>query len=620
MDETLFPHEEKREIQDQFLQDVVRVLNNKKNFLVHAPTGLGKTTILGPALFYCLRKKKTLFFVTPMHTQHKIAVETLKMIKKKHNMNILAVDFIGKKWMCRQAGVQSMYSSEFAEYCSGLIEKGNCEYYNNIRSKRKLKIGAQNILKKLRSLNPLSVEQVCKVCGDAKLCPYEMSCILAQKADVIIGDYFHVLSQGIREAFFKKMNKDLSKSVLIFDEAHNLPSKTRDLLTSSLSTFTLDASIKECRKMGYNDTSEKIKKIIKVLESFVHKKTTIDKHEALIIKEEFQKEIGKICNYKNLMIHLGQIGEQALELKKRSPTKSIALFLESWLGPDEGFARILGNAFNKRGKAYISLSYRCLDPSMILKSLSEQTHIIAMSGTLTPIQMYKDLFGFEAETEVYNDPFPKQNRLNIIVPKTTTKFSQRDSEMWQKIAVVTSRIINTIPGNSAVFFPSYYIRDSVNEYLQNLCEKTTFIEHPKMSKEERDEMLENYKSYKEQGAVLLGCSAGSFGEGIDLYGDYLKAVIIVGLPLAKPDLETKQLIEYYDSRFGKGWDYGYVFPAMIKTIQNAGRCIRSKNDKGVIVFLDERYVWPNYSRCFPKDWQIKTTRMPISLIEEFFKR
>ena len=132
-------------------------------------------------------------------------------------------------------------------------------------------------------------------------------------------------------------------------------------------------------------------------------------------------------------------------------------------------------------------------------------------------------------------------------------------------------------------------------------------------------MLENYKGYKEQGAVLLGVSSGSFSEGIDLPGDYLKSVIVVGLPLAKPDLETKQLIEYYDMRFGKGWDYGYVYPAMIRTIQNAGRCIRSKEDKGVIIFLDERYRLQNYFKCFPKDWQMKITRMPIALIEEFFE-
>ena len=619
MDETLFPHEEKREIQDKFLNDTVRTLNNDKHLLVHAPTGMGKTTVLGPALFYGLRKKKTVFFLTPMHTQHKIAVDTLKLIKKKHNMDILAVDFIGKRWMCQQPGVQSMGSSEFAEYCSDLLEKGNCEYYSKIKNKNKLTLEAKNMLKKLRFLNPLSVEKVCKVCGDGKLCPYEMSSILAQKADVIICDYFHILSPGIRQIFLKKMGKELSDALLIFDEAHNLPPKARDLLTSSLSTFTLDASIKECKRMGYDGASQKVKKIRKILEKFIQQKTTIEKNEVLVLKKEFKKEIEKIGTYKTMILNFNQIGDQALELKKRSATKSIALFLESWLGSDEGFVRILRKSFSRKGQAYISLSYRCLDPSMILKPIAEEAQLIAMSGTLTPTKMYEDLLGFDAETVEYNDPFPKRNRLNLIVPKTTTKFTKRDPEMWQKIAVVTSKLVNSIPGNSVVFFPSYYIRDRVNEYFQSMCEKTTFTEHSKMSKEDREDLLENYKSYKDDGAVLLGVSNGSFSEGIDLPGDYLKSVVIVGLPLAKPDLETKQLIDYYDMRFGKGWDYGYVFPAMIKTIQNAGRCIRSKDDKGVIVFLDERYVLQNYLKCFPKDWRIQITRLPIGLIEEFFK-
>lgn len=510
MDEFLFPYEKMREIQEEFLKDVARSLNNDKHFLAHAPTGLGKTAVLGPALFYGLRKRKTIFFLTPMHTQHRIAIETLKLIKEKHNINLLAVDFIGKKWMCQQPGVNTLHSSEFAEYCSDLLEKGDCEYYNHVKTKGKLSSEAKNTLKRLKTLNPLDVEKVCKVCGDAKLCPYEMSCILAQNADVVVADYFHVLSQPIRETLFKKVNKDLSKAVLIFDEAHNLVSKSRDLLTNNLSTFTLDAAQKEVRKMGYEGTSEKIKKVKKILEKFAQEKTTVEKEESLVLKEEFCQGIEKIDDYNTLMSHFNQIGDQALEEKKRSSTKSTALFLESWLGPDEGFARILKKGFTKQGKAIVSLSYRCLDPSIIMKPLAESALIVGMSGTLTPTQMYKDLLRIDADAKEYHDPFPKQNRLNIIVPKTTTKFTQRDSEMWQKIAIVTSNIVNSIPGNSTVFFPSYYIRDKVNEHFQNLCEKTTFLEQMKMSKEERNDLLESYKNYKDQGAVLLGVSSGSF--------------------------------------------------------------------------------------------------------------
>jgi DNA excision repair protein ERCC-2 len=104
-----------------------------------------------------------------------------------------------------------------------------------------------------------------------------------------------------------------------------------------------------------------------------------------------------------------------------------------------------------------------------------------------------------------------------------------------------------------------------------------------------------------------------------LPGDYLKCVVIVGLPLQKPDLETQALIKYYDDKFKKGWDYGYLLPAFNKALQSAGRCIRTETDKGVIVFIDERYAWTNYFRCFPANWDIKITLLFDRLIEEFFK-
>ena len=164
------------------------------------------------------------------------------------------------------------------------------------------------------------------------------------------------------------------------------------------------------------------------------------------------------------------------------------------------------------------------------------------------------------------------------------------------------------------------MRDTIDKYFTSLCRKTTFLERAILTKKEKSEMLERFKEYKDTGAVLLGAATGSFGEGIDLPGELLKCVIIVGLPLQKPDLETKELISYYDLKFGKGWDYGYLFPAFNKALQNAGRCIRSRKDKGVIIFLDERYNWPNYFRCFPSDTGIKTTHLYIDRIKEFFKK
>ena len=88
--------------------------------------------------------------------------------------------------------------------------------------------------------------------------------------------------------------------------------------------------------------------------------------------------------------------------------------------------------------------------------------------------------------------------------------------------------------------------------------------------------------------------------------------------MTKPDLETKALVEYFNKKFNKGWDYGYVFPAFNKCFQGAGRCIRSETDKGVVVFLDERYAWPNYIRCFPNKNSIKISLLYKKMIERFF--
>jgi len=106
----------------------------------------------------------------------------------------------------------------------------------------------------------------------------------------------------------------------------------------------------------------------------------------------------------------------------------------------------------------------------------------------------------------------------------------------------------------------------------------------------------------------LAVSAGSFGESIDLNGDKLKSVIVVGLPFAKSDLETNEIIRYYDEKFGKGKDYGYVIPAFTNILQNVGRCIRSEEDKGAIIYLDERYAWPMYRNYFPKTIELRGSR------------
>ena len=132
-------------------------------------------------------------------------------------------------------------------------------------------------------------------------------------------------------------------------------------------------------------------------------------------------------------------------------------------------------------------------------------------------------------------------------------------------------------------------------------------------------LLDKFRDNYSRGYVLLGVASGSLAEGIDYAGDKLLAAIIVGIPLAEMDLERQALIDYYEEKFGRGWHYAYLYPAIIKALQCAGRVIRSANDRGIAVFLDKRYVWKNFRNCFPKDFNAIKTREPAYLVERFFR-
>ncbi|MBU1974837.1 MAG: ATP-dependent DNA helicase, partial [Nanoarchaeota archaeon] len=583
----LFPHDTVRNIQDKLIKYISACVEHKKNLIAHAPTGLGKTAAsIAPALTHAIDKKNiVIFFLTSRNTQHRLALETLSQIKKKHPVNFIGVDIIGKKSFCIQPNVRRLKSFEFYEYCRKMKEDGLCDYFMNIKKKDKLSPETEELLRQLRKNNPMPTEEVVAVSQEKNLCPYEISALLAKEAKVIIADYYYIFHPRIRAAFFKRLNLELENVLLIVDEAHNLPSRVKELASEKLTSVMISRALNEAKKNGYSDLMDPLEKIGYILKGY-GARCDDEMHVSL---EDFKEKVNAIREYDELISDLSFAGDVIREKQQYSYIGSIAAFLDLWPGPDEGYTRILEK---KRGvDVILSLKYQCLDPSVVTREIINNTYCsILMSGTLTPTPMYKELLGFEdCEEIVLPSPFPDINRLNLIIPETSTKYEHRSPEQYKKIAKVLSNVIETVPGNTAVFFPSYALKDDISKHI--VTKKVSLSEEQTLTKQEKETILNKFKSYKDKGAVLLGVISGNFGEGIDLPGDYLKGVVIVGLPLQRPSLETKALIDYFDKKFGKGWDYGYLFPAFTKAIQSAGRCIRSETDKGIVVFLDERYTW-----------------------------
>ncbi|MFP4524711.1 MAG: ATP-dependent DNA helicase [Candidatus Woesearchaeota archaeon] len=619
----LFPHETVRPSQQALIDNVNRAVKKGTDLLIHAPTGLGKTAAaLAPALTQALDQDKTVFFLTSRHTQHEIALKTLKDIRDRHGTSFQAVDVIGKKWMCLQPGVERLPSQEFTEFCRAMREDGKCEYYDNLKKGEQVKAKGKLALQELKQRSPVRTKEIIKAGESYGVCPYYTSLELAKEAKVIIGDYYYVFHPTIREQFFTRSENELEDAVIIVDEAHNLPDRIKNLASSRLSSVVLEKAVKEARKHEHAEVANKLEKLLDILRGYGEEAKQEQGREIHVKRERFEHDAARLGEYDAMVEELQGIGDAIREESQVSFIGAVAGFLEAWQGKDDGFTRIASVRPGKQRGEVTTLSYRCLDPSLVSQPVIRQAHsTILMSGTLTPTSMYEALLGFDdADQATFPSPFPEKNRLGLIIPKTSTKYATRGEEQYKAMADIIAKSTNAIPGNSAVFFPSYYLLQEVAKHVQTQTDKTVFTEQREMTTQDKQEFLDNFRRYKDSGAVLLGVITGNFGEGIDLPGDELKGVIIVGLPLQRPDLETKALIDYYDEKFKKGWDYGYVFPAFNKTMQSAGRCIRSETDRGVIIFLDERYAWPRYKRCFPADWDVKISLRYENLIENFFKQ
>ncbi len=603
----LFPHASVRPVQDELVLSVERALEKKKHLVVHAPTGLGKTAAtLGPAIAYAVQNDLTVFFLTSRHTQHRIALETVRAIEERHDVSIPVANLIGKKWMCLQHGVEKLRSGEFMEYCRKLRDDKACSYFENLKTSGSLSADARLAVDEAQQ-SPDSGQV--RVIGERhKVCPYEIAVLSARKARVIVTDYFYLFNPGVRDVFLQKVGKDLSQSIVIVDEAHNLPDRIKDLASSRLSTRVLARARAEAEKWG-----EEFPELLALEAAINRLAEDVDSdEERYVTKQDLRKALSVTYDAEALR----DAGDTIRAEQQRSYIGSVGDFLLEWDGADEGFARIL-----TRYPDAAVLSYRCMDPGIVSGPVIKGTYsTILMSGTLTPTVMYAELLDvpLNAEEYTFRSPFPDEHRLTLVVPQTTTKYQARSDEMFAAQGRLLARMVDAVPGNSIVFFPSYSLRDKVVRTMQSLTSKPVFLEVQGMAKGDREEVLRKFSGYKDSGAVLAAVMSGSFAEGIDLPGDLLKGVFIVGLPLARPDKEAKALIEYYNQKFERGWDYGYVFPAFNRILQSAGRCIRSETDRGVICFVDERYAWRNYQRCFPPHWDLRMTDRPGEEIKSFF--
>lgn len=113
-------------------------------------------------------------------------------------------------------------------------------------------------------------------------------------------------------------------------------------------------------------------------------------------------------------------------------------------------------------------------------------------------------------------------------------------------------------------------------------------------------LIEPFMAMKDhpQTTILLGVQGGALSEGVDYRGDAMEMVINIGLPYpsSAAEIQIAQIKrDYWGMHFDEsdGFDiddFTYRQEAFRKLAQSVGRAHRSRSDRAVVVFIDERLL------------------------------
>lgn len=597
----MFPFERIRPGQEEFMKDVKEAVKNGRFLLANVPTGIGKTAAsLSPALEHAIRDGTMVLFMTSKQSQHAIAVDTIRKIGRRSGVRIKAVDIVSKQSMCPREMTRLPHST-FSFLCKQQSKDGSCPYFRPPPTPL-----IEEILSKVHD-----VESIVELSRSARICPHRAALEAAREANVLICD-FNYLFSDLKETILNGLSKDISDITIIVDEAHNLPDRIRSNQSSELPVRIIEEAKDSCSGKRH------LRHHLSLIGEFISKtakKELGDDGEVELDKRLFVSEIRALFQESTIdrSLDLDMFIEMLADLSKKrgggdeeDPVMMVTQFLEGLMFLKSSHVLYLSIPDGK-GIDSLRIAYRNLDPGEISGPIFKGCDsAVLMSGTLSPPSMFGDILGMSKDRRMekeYPSPFPGRNRLVLLEEGVTTAYKRRGEKMYRTIGERVVSLSGRVPGNVAVFFPSYSIMNDVKDYFWG-CPKPLLMEERSMSRRDKEKMIEDLFSAREKGgAILLAVMGGSLSEGVDYRDNLLSGVMVVGLPFAPPSLEVQSLRSYFRTKFGYnlGEEYSYIYPAMNKILQAAGRSIRSESDRSVIVLMDERLKQPRYLKFLPEE-------------------
>ncbi|MCB0404707.1 MAG: ATP-dependent DNA helicase [Bdellovibrionales bacterium] len=581
-----FPFSKKREGQEDLMEYVESRLEKGCQTLIQAPTGYGKTiAILFPALKESLSRGAQLIYVTPKNSQFSVVLDAVKALKQAGTSPRTLV-LSAKSKAC---------IAEDELNCDPAVCQYSRRFYDKLDG-----TGAGEKLSRAKVLDGAKLK---KLGEKGELCPYGLSLESVENADLIVCDYNYVFSPQANLLSRLLQVKRKRRPNLIVDEAHNLYQRSNQYYSPELSTTTLRAVLEKVQEYPAN-LREGVEDLIVRLEHFVasHAPKELNKPEVRVDMEALERLHDETTRW----------FVRAMQNESVDTRAVFDLFsaVDAFYRINDGDMESLCKYYTQDRDARI-LRVECLDSSSLLSQVYDEFHAsVLFSATVKPFEFFKRVNGLseEAASREFESRFPRENRKVLVIPQVSTAYRHREQSA-AKVAEIIRRIAEVKTGHYIAFFPSYRFMEQVAEHFGD-CLFELIVQKPRMPYREVESLSERLKSPLP--CVVLAVQGGMLSEGMDFKGENLHGAFIVGPALPVFDHSHEKQREFFDKRYGDGFSYAYTYPAMVRSVQAAGRIIRSEYKKGLLVFVDRRFVQPEYAELMPKGWFEESVRELVS--------
>lgn len=571
-----FPYNNYRKGQRELSIAVYRTLSQEKCLFMEAPTGTGKTlSTLFPALKAMGEYNQgRIFYLTAKTITRQVALDTMKLFEEQQS-EIKTIEISAKEKIC------------FMNECK--CNPDYCPFAKNYYQKQKLAIWDL-----LNNGHFYSREQISEVAKKYECCPFELSLDLSLYSDVIVCDYNYLFDpQVYLKRFFELEETD---SYFLVDEGHNLISRAREMYSKALSLQL----IKDFKKL----LPKHHRKHHKILQQFIE----YCEESRKLLKDQdylFQKELP------DKLIDLGYRWSEyfrdfLLELKDEIPTwlQNLYFDLMSFLKISEYYDdhfTFLVELVNHE----LQFKIFCLDPAHFIKQkLDFGKGSVLFSATLSPVQYYQNLLVGHTDDLTFRQSSPfNQNQFQVLVADYLPMTYKYRSQVVDSLCELIKKATDIKAGNYFCFFPSFsYMEEVYQRYIQLYPEAEVLIQSRELKDVEKEAFLANFQAQNEQVVLGFCVLGGVFSEGIDLKKNRLIGSIIVSVGLPQISKEQEELKNYFDEKNQQGFYYIYQLPGFNKIMQAAGRVIRTEEDRGVILLIDQRFSRKDYMQLYPTHW------------------